>query len=31
VAQRLAAYERPDIDPDIEKQLTDFVEKRKNQ
>jgi trimethylamine--corrinoid protein Co-methyltransferase len=31
VAQRLAAYERPDIDPDIEKQLTDYVEKRKNQ
>lgn len=31
VAQRLATYERPDIDPDIEKQLTDFVENRKNQ
>lgn len=31
VAQRLAAYEKPDIDPEIEKQLTQYVEKRKNQ
>jgi len=30
VAQRLAAYEKPEIDPDIEKQLTDYVEKRKH-
>ncbi len=30
VAQRLASYEKPDIDPDIEKQLNDYVEKRKN-
>ncbi|MCP4721290.1 MAG: trimethylamine methyltransferase [Desulfobacteraceae bacterium] len=30
VAQRLAAYEKPEIDPKIEKQLTDYVEKRKN-
>jgi trimethylamine--corrinoid protein Co-methyltransferase len=30
VAQRLAAYEKPDIDPKIEKQLTEYVEKRKN-
>ncbi|NOX32503.1 MAG: trimethylamine methyltransferase [Deltaproteobacteria bacterium] len=30
VAQRLAAYEKPDIDPEIEKQLTQYVEKRKN-
>ncbi len=30
VAQRLASYEKPDIDPKIEKQLTDYVEKRKN-
>ena len=29
VAQRLAAYETPDIDPEIEKQLTQYVEKRK--
>jgi len=30
VAQRLASYEKPDIDPEIEKQLTEYVEKRKN-
>ncbi|MBC2703621.1 trimethylamine methyltransferase family protein [Desulfobacula sp.] len=30
VAQRLASYEKPDIDPEIEKQLTQYVEKRKN-
>jgi len=30
VVQRLAAYEKPEIDPKIEKQLTDYVEKRKN-
>ncbi|MBU8909789.1 MAG: trimethylamine methyltransferase family protein [Desulfobacterales bacterium] len=30
VAQRLASYEKPDIDPKIEKQLTQYVEKRKN-
>ncbi len=30
VAQRLAAYEKPEIDPEIEKQLTNYVEKRKN-
>lgn len=30
VAQRLASYEKPDIDPDIEKQLTEYVEKRKH-
>ena len=30
VAQRLASYEKPDIDPKIEKQLTEYVEKRKN-
>ncbi|MCG8566832.1 MAG: trimethylamine methyltransferase family protein [Desulfobacterales bacterium] len=29
VAQRLAAYEKPDIDPEIEKLLTQFVENRK--
>jgi trimethylamine--corrinoid protein Co-methyltransferase len=29
VAQRLAAYEKPEINPDIEKELTDYVEKRK--
>ena len=29
VAQRLASYEKPDIDPKIEKQLTEYVEKRK--
>jgi len=27
--QRLAEYEKPDIDPDIEKQLIDYVRKRK--
>jgi len=30
VAQRLASYEKPDIDPKIEKQLNEYVEKRKN-
>ncbi len=30
VAQRLAAYEKPEIDPKVEKQLTDYVEKRKH-
>ncbi|MDA3787265.1 MAG: trimethylamine methyltransferase family protein [Desulfobacula sp.] len=30
VAQRLASYEKPDIDPEIEKQLTEYVEKHKN-
>ena len=30
VAQRLASYEKPDIDPKIEKQLTQYVENRKN-
>ncbi|HCY88540.1 MAG TPA: trimethylamine methyltransferase, partial [Desulfobacteraceae bacterium] len=30
VAQRLATYEKPEIDPAIEKELTDYVEKRKN-
>jgi len=30
VAQRLAAYEKPDIDPEIEKQLTQYVENKKN-
>ncbi|WP_022666904.1 trimethylamine methyltransferase family protein [Desulfospira joergensenii] len=30
VVQRLASYEKPEIDPDIEKQLTDYVETRKN-
>ena len=29
VAQRLASYEKPDIDPEIEKQLTEYVEKCK--
>ncbi|WP_299977836.1 trimethylamine methyltransferase family protein [Desulfobacula sp.] len=29
VAQRLAAYEKPDIDPKIEKQLTEYVKKCK--
>ncbi len=29
VAQRLASYEKPDIDPEIEKKLTAYVEKRK--
>lgn len=29
VAQRLAAYEKPDIDPEIEKRLTQYVETRK--
>ena len=29
VAQRLASYEKPDIDPDVEKKLTEYVEKRK--
>lgn len=31
VAQRLASYEKPEIDPEIEKQLNDYVEKRKKQ
>jgi trimethylamine--corrinoid protein Co-methyltransferase len=31
VAQRLAAYEKPEIDPEIEKRLTEYVEKRKRQ
>ncbi len=30
VAQRLATYEKPEIDPGIEKALTEYVEKRKN-
>ena len=30
VAQRPAAYEKPEINPDIEKELTDCVVKRKN-
>ncbi len=30
VAQRLATYEKPKIDPTIEKQLINYVEKRKN-
>ncbi len=30
VAQRLANYEKPEIDPEIEKLLTQYVEKRKN-
>jgi trimethylamine--corrinoid protein Co-methyltransferase len=30
VAQRLASYERPEIDPGIEKKLTEYVEERKN-
>jgi trimethylamine--corrinoid protein Co-methyltransferase len=30
VAQRLASYEKPAIDPDIEKKLTEYVEKRKH-
>ncbi|SDT84160.1 trimethylamine methyltransferase family protein [Desulfobacula phenolica] len=30
VAQRLASYEKPDIDPKIEKQLTEYVENRKH-
>jgi trimethylamine--corrinoid protein Co-methyltransferase len=30
VSQRLAAYEKPEIDPEIEKKLTEYVEKRKN-
>jgi len=30
VAQRLATYEKPAIDPAIEKELTEYVEKRKN-
>ncbi len=30
VAQRLASYEKPEIDPEIEKQLTEYVEKRKH-
>jgi len=30
VSHRLAAYEKPDIDPDIEKELTQFVVNRKN-
>jgi len=29
VANRLASYEKPNIDPNIEKQLTEYVEKRK--
>ena len=29
VAQRLAAYEKPDIDPEVEKLLTQYVENRK--
>lgn len=31
VSQRLAAYEKPDIDPDIERKLTEYVEKRKKE
>jgi trimethylamine:corrinoid methyltransferase-like protein len=30
VGQRLASYEKPEIDPTIEKQLMEYVEKRKN-
>ncbi|MCD4676622.1 MAG: trimethylamine methyltransferase family protein [Desulfobacula sp.] len=30
VAQRLAAYEKPDIEPKIEQQLTEYVETRKH-
>lgn len=30
VSQRLAAYEKPEIDPEIEKKLTEYVENRKN-
>ncbi len=30
VAQRLATYEKPEIDPAIEKELTQYVENRKN-
>ncbi|MEH0018052.1 MAG: trimethylamine methyltransferase family protein [Desulfobacter sp.] len=30
VAQRLATYEKPEIDPAIEKELTQYVEQRKN-
>ncbi len=30
VSQRLASYEKPEIDPEIEKQLTEYVENRKN-
>ncbi|WDP90053.1 MAG: trimethylamine methyltransferase family protein [Desulfobacter sp.] len=30
VAQRLATYEKPEIDPEIEKALTQYVENRKN-
>jgi trimethylamine--corrinoid protein Co-methyltransferase len=30
VAQRLATYEKPEIDPAIEKALTEYVENRKN-
>jgi trimethylamine---corrinoid protein Co-methyltransferase len=30
VVQRLASYQKPDIDPDIENQLHDYVTKRKN-
>ncbi len=30
VAKRLASYEKPNIDPEIEKQLTQYVENRKN-
>ena len=30
VSQRLAAYERPDIDPGIEKDLTAYVAAKKN-
>jgi len=30
VAQRLASYEKPDIDPEIEKLLTQYVENHKN-
>ena len=29
VTQRLASYEKPEIDPEIEKKLTQYVENRK--
>jgi len=30
VSKRLAAYEKPEIDPDIEKELAQYVADRKN-
>ena len=31
VSQRLATYEKPEIDPEIERQLTEYVERRKKE